>query len=182
MRPRPLLLVLCIAVVWSAPSHGQLPTSVEEILAAVRLPVVATQARQDGITNADILTVLDAMKRARVPASEATIILDSARAARRDNGPVDNFGAFVQSQLDAGKRGQALAASIRAEHARLGRGRAGGPNRGRGGQRGATDARGRSTGTAGDAARGRSGAKTAADSAGRGGASRGRGRPPHTQS
>ena len=45
MRQRPLLLVLCLAVGGSAPAHGQLPTSVEEILAAVRLPVVATQAR-----------------------------------------------------------------------------------------------------------------------------------------
>jgi hypothetical protein len=168
MRHAPLLLVLSLTVGGTAPMAAQLPDWVSDILTAARLPIVTTEARQEGIANSDILAVLDAMRRARVPASEATIIFDSTRAAHRENGPVGNFGAFVQSQLDAGKRGTALAAAIRAEHARVGKGRGAG--------RGQSDARG------GNAARGRSGVNRPADSSGRGNAGRGRGRPPLSQS
>jgi hypothetical protein len=176
MRPTRLLLSLSLAVGASAPLPAQVPAWVNDILTAAQLPIIATEARQEGIPNADIHSVLDAMRRARLPASDAAVILDSARAARRENGPVDNFGAFVQTQLDAGKRGQALAAAIRAEHARVGRGRGAG-NRG-------AEARGGRGGPPGSAAatpRGRSG-NPAADSAGRGAGGRGRGRPPHTES
>lgn len=181
MRSTPLLLVLSLAAGGSSSLRAQVPDWVNEILGAARLPVVATQARQEGIANSDIMAVLDAMKRARVPASEATIILDTARAAHRDNGPVGNFGAFVQSQLDAGKRGRDLAAAIRAEHAKMGRGRAGGANRGQDAARGANASRGQGSGNAA-AQRGRSGANPPGDSAGRGTGNRGRGRPPHTES
>jgi hypothetical protein len=180
MRHAPMLLVLSLAVSRGAPIQAQLPDWVGEILNAARLPVVTSQARLEGIPSSDIIGVIDAMKRARVPASEATILFDSTRAAHRDNGPVGNFGAFVQSQLDAGKRGTELAAAIRAEHARVGKGR--GAGRGQSDARGGGNAgRGRGASDAGGRARGRSGGNQAADSSGRG-ASRGRGRPPLFQS
>lgn len=176
MRHARLLLVLTLAVGTRAPLQAQMPDWVNEVLMAARLPVVTTEARREGIPDSSIFSVLDAMKKARIPASEASVVLDSARAAHRDNGPVGNFGAFVQSQLAAGKRGTALAAAIRAEHARVGRGR----RAGRG-----NDAKGRGQdagGNAANASRGRSGAQSQADSAGRGAGNRGRGRPPQPQS
>jgi hypothetical protein len=95
--------------------------------------VVTADARREGVTSDEIRAVLDAMRGAGVPAHEATTLFDSERAARREYGPVDNFGAFVQSQLAAGKRGQDLAAAIRAEHERQGKGNAarGRPGQGR---------------------------------------------------
>jgi hypothetical protein len=127
-------LLAALLVGWSAPLRAQLPDWVNQILSAAQLPVVTDQARREGVTSDEIRAVLDAMRRERVSAYEATALIDAEREARREYGPVDNFGAFVQSQLAAGKRGQELAAAIRAEHARLGKGNAarGAPGQGRG--------------------------------------------------
>ena len=133
MHHRLPALLLCVALGWSSPIDAQLPDWVNDILVAARLPVVADEARREGAASDEIREVLEAMSRARVPAHEATVVLDSARAVRRDHGPVDNFGAFVQAQLAEGKRGRELAAAIRAEHARRGKGDAG--RGGRGGAR-----------------------------------------------
>ena len=177
MRRKSLLLLLSVMVAAGSPSNAQVPDWVTQILAAAQLPIVANEIRREGVSNADVISVLDAMRTAGVPANDARLILDSARAARRDNGPVDNFGAFVQTQLASGKRGTELAAAIRAEHARQGKGRAGagsanaqrGPD-GRGPARGANASIGRGRGDA---------PKTPADTgAGRRGGARGRGRPP----
>lgn len=115
-------LLIALSVAWSPPLRAQLPDWVGQILAAAQLPVVTTAARRDGVPSDEIRTILEAMRTAKVPAYEATALIDSARAARREHGPMDNFGAFVQAQLAAGKRGQELAAAIRAEHARQGKG------------------------------------------------------------
>lgn len=170
MRQKTFALLASLLLGGSNSVAGQLPDWVNQILAAAQLPVVANQVRQDGVPQADILAILDAMRNASVPAYDARVILDSARAARRDNGPVDNFGAFVQSQLASGKRGTELAAAIRAEHARQGKGRPGG----------ASNARGASTGAAARGARGRGADPKAPGDTGRGRNSggRGRGRPP----
>src|SRR5687767_5788416 len=117
--------VFAMSLAWAAPAGAQLPDWVSDILVAARLPVVADSARREGTANESIRDVLEAMTKSRLPAHEATVILDSARASRREHGPVDNFGAFVQSQLAQGKRGRELAAAIRAEHARAGKGNAG---------------------------------------------------------
>ena len=122
----------------SAPLHAQTtPDWVSRLLTAARLPVETSEARREGVANDEIRSVLDAMRRSRVPAHEAVDIIDTARVVRREHGPVDNFGAFVQAQLASGKRGRDLAAAIRAEHARAGKGSAGrgadvGPGRGQG--------------------------------------------------
>lgn len=106
----------------STPLRAQAPDWVTEILTAARLPVVAAEARREGTPGDEVRAVLEAMARAKVPAHEATAVIDTARAVRREHGPTDNFGAFVQSQLAAGKRGRALASAIRAEHVRRGKG------------------------------------------------------------
>lgn len=110
---------------WSTPSFAQVPDWVNQVLAAAQLPVATSEARREGIAAAEIRKVLDAMRNAGVPAYEATTLIETERQAHREHGPTDNFGAFVQGQLAAGKRGQELAAAIRAEHARMGKGNAG---------------------------------------------------------
>ncbi|HEX9165011.1 MAG TPA: hypothetical protein VF862_03825 [Gemmatimonadales bacterium] len=117
-------LLMVLSFDWSIPLRPQLPEWVQQILTAAQLPMVATEARREGVASDQVRAALEAMRTAGVPPSEATLLMDSARAARREHGPVDNFGAFVQSQLAAGKRGQELAAAIRAEHARQGKGNA----------------------------------------------------------
>ncbi len=132
-RPIPVLLV-ALLLGSSTPLRAQLPEWVDQLLTAAQLPVVAADGRREGIPSNEIRAALDAMNRAGMPAHEAKVVMDTARMARRDHGAVDNFGAFVQAQLAAGKRGQALAAAIRAEHMRQGKGRAAhdGPGEGRG--------------------------------------------------
>jgi hypothetical protein len=123
---RRLLHALPVALLigWSAPLPAQQSDWVNQLLTAARLPVATAEARREGVASSDIRAVLDAMIRAKVPASEATAVIDTTRVLQREQGPVNNFGAFVQSQLAAGKRGPALAAAIRAEHARQGKGNA----------------------------------------------------------
>jgi hypothetical protein len=116
-----------IAALLAMPAYAQaqVPDWVTQILSAAQLPVAATAARNDGVGNADMRAILDALLNNGVPAYEATAIIDTTRKVHREHGPVDNFGAFVQTQLAAGKRGRELAAAIRQEHARMGKGKPG---------------------------------------------------------
>ena len=123
MRHRIPALLVSLALGTSA-LQAQTPQWVSDLLIATQLPVQTMEARREGVPNEDIRSVLEAMRRNRVPAHEATAVIDTARAVRRQHGPVDNFGAFVQTQLASGKRGRELAAAIRAEHARQGKGNA----------------------------------------------------------
>lgn len=125
MHRRTTVLLAAVLIGWSTPSFAQVPDWVNQVLAAAQLPVVTSEARREGIAAAEIRKVLDAMRNAGVPAYEATTLIETERQAHREHGPTDNFGAFVQAQLAAGKRGQELADAIRAEHARLGKGTAG---------------------------------------------------------
>lgn len=122
MRYLTPVILLGLAVGSAGPVHAQQPQWVEQLLAASRLPLETAEARREGASNGYIREVLEAMRTARVPAHEAVAVIDTARAVHREHGPVDNFGAFVQAQLASGKRGRDLAAAIRAEHARAGRG------------------------------------------------------------
>ena len=122
MRYLTHVLFLGLAVGSAGPVHAQQPEWVEQLLAASRLPLETAGARREGVSNAYIRDVLEAMRTARVPAHEAVAVIDTARAVHREHGPIDNFGAFVQAQLASGKRGRDLAAAIRAEHARAGKG------------------------------------------------------------
>ena len=76
---------VCIAVVLSAvaasPAHGQVPDWVAQIIAAAELPVVAAQARNDGIAADQVRTAIEAMRRSRVRAADAR-----GRRARRPRG------------------------------------------------------------------------------------------------
>ena len=169
MRRRLAAAFTGLALAWVAPARAQVPDWVSQILTAAELPVATAEARREGVKSDDIRGVLDVLMKSRVPAHEATAVIDTARAVRREHGPVDNFGAFVQSQLAAGKRGRELAAAIRAEHARQGRGNAGRP--------GASQDRGRSD-SARDSARGRGRSDARPGAPGRKPEDRGRGKQP----
>lgn len=119
---RQLSAVIVSTLALSTPAFAQ-QDWVRDLLLAAQLPIVALEARNEGIPSSDIGAILDAVRRNGLPARDAALILDTVRVVRRDHGPTDNFGAFVQSQLAAGKRGTDLAAAIRAEHARMGKGR-----------------------------------------------------------
>lgn len=118
-------LALAASVSWSGAAAAQIPDWVTQILAAAQLPVTAAEARREGVPDAEVRAILDALRGANVPAHEARHLIDEERSARREHGPVDNFGAFVQSKLQAGLRGRDLAAAIRAEHVARGHGKAG---------------------------------------------------------
>jgi hypothetical protein len=110
----------------------------ERIAAILGIPRRADEARRAGVPDSTLRGVLDILVKERVPAKEAEAILVAERDGAAEHGPTDNFGAFVQAQLAAGKRGQELAAAIRAEHRARGKGRPAGV-----GRPGAADQRGR---------------------------------------
>ncbi|HSJ62519.1 MAG TPA: hypothetical protein VK922_01315 [Gemmatimonadaceae bacterium] len=122
MQLRRLGLLLVASVLICRPLEAQTPDWIRRVLAAAELPVSADEARREGAPDSVIQRVLAAMQSANVPAHEAREVLDEERAAMREHGPVDNFGAFVQAKLDAGLRGRDLAAAIRAEHQLRGKG------------------------------------------------------------
>lgn len=122
MRIRTSSLAFAFTLLGAASASAQAPDWVTQLIHAAQLPVSANAARHEGVPASDVRAVLDAMRNKNVRAGEARDVLDEARAARREHGPVDNFGAFVQTKLDAGLRGRELAAAIRAEHAARGRG------------------------------------------------------------
>ena len=117
-------LVVALSVSLSSASFAQRSERATQLLLAADLPVSAARARSEGASNDEVRGVLDALRSAKVPAREAREVIDEERSARRRNGPVDNFGAFVQSKLQAGLRGRELAAAIRAEHEARGKGNA----------------------------------------------------------
>ncbi|HEY9426122.1 MAG TPA: hypothetical protein VIR34_03135 [Gemmatimonadaceae bacterium] len=168
MRKRFLPLAAVAALLWSSPLAGQTPDWLSRILSAAELPVSTAQARVEGTPSEVISTALDVLIGARVPAGEAHEVIDEERAARRENGPVDNFGAFVQSQVAAGLRGRDLAAAIRAEHAARGKGPGARGQGGAAGDRGGKGGVGNPNGH-GNARGGRDGEHGAAASKTRGG-------------
>jgi hypothetical protein len=94
----------------------------DRILGALELPRKAQALRKAGLDDAAVKAGLKAARDKKLHAREAADLLDAAAQAVKDHGPVDNFGAFVQSQLDGGKRGKDLAEAIRAEHLARGKG------------------------------------------------------------
>lgn len=95
----------------------------DKAMAILGIPKRAEEIRQAGVPDKDVQSILDILKQKQLPPEEVEEILIVERDAVREHGPTDNFGAFVQSQLDRGLRGRELAAAIRAEHAARGKGK-----------------------------------------------------------
>ncbi|MES2644428.1 MAG: hypothetical protein V4850_33385 [Myxococcota bacterium] len=96
------------------------------VVRSLDLPLTARKLRDAGVPEADVRGSLGAMRDAGVSAGDATNATEATVAHVKENGPVDNFGAFVQERLASGLRGQELAAAIAAEHQARGKGKKGG--------------------------------------------------------
>jgi hypothetical protein len=118
MIHRTALLALGLAV--AAPLQAQ---THRDILEAIKLPQAADEAREEGVPEKDVRVAIEEAFKRGVPAAETKEVMVQSTRSVRENGPIDNFGAFVQSQLDKGLRGRDLAAAIHAEHARRGIGK-----------------------------------------------------------
>ena len=103
----------------------------DRLLKAARLPRKAEDVRARGIPTEEMRKALNAAKSKGIRPGEMSDIADEHRKALDEHGPIDNFGAFVQSQLDKGLRGRDLAAAIRAEHAKRGIGKGNVADKGR---------------------------------------------------
>ena len=116
-------LYLALLVIAPATAFPQQNALASRVTAALAIPFQVDTLRLRGVPEDQVRIVIDEARRRKLPASETHDILGEANRDVRDHGPVNNFGAFVQSQLASGKRGRALAAAIRAEHQRRGVGK-----------------------------------------------------------
>lgn len=116
-------LCLMVAGLLVAVPFAQRGESASEILEALRLPALAVEARQAGVSEARVRQLLDGLRGRGLPADEAAFVVREEVDAVHAGAPKDDFGEFVQQQLDAGHRGRALADAIRAEHRARGIGR-----------------------------------------------------------
>lgn len=98
-------------------------SKIEEMLKVIQLPGQAEEAREAGVPDEDIRVILEESARRKLPPADTEIILEESITSVRENGPVDNFGAFVQMKLDEGLRGRDLAAAIHQEHRLRGKGK-----------------------------------------------------------
>lgn len=119
-------VVLILGAVLAGPTEAQDTESEtdrsgqERMLRALLLPRTTQEARQVGIAEEELRTVLRLGRDQRIPPEEMDLVLREEIRNAKEHGPIDNFGAFVQRWLDHGLRGRDLAAAVRAEHAALG--------------------------------------------------------------
>jgi hypothetical protein len=116
-----LLLLGPVAGVAQEPS-GRAP--LDSALARIfRLPRTTTEAREKGVPDSQVGSIIDILRRGNVPAADAQEILDAEVRATAEGRSTGNFGEFVQAQHRAGLRGRALADAIHREQVRRGMGR-----------------------------------------------------------
>jgi len=94
-----------------------------EVLAALDLPKKAQALRKKGVDKEELKQAIREARKKKLKPKEAKELLEAAEASVDENGPVDNFGAFVQKKLEEGLRGKELAAAIKAEHKARGKGK-----------------------------------------------------------
>ncbi|MDX2474907.1 MAG: hypothetical protein QNL91_14530 [Candidatus Krumholzibacteria bacterium] len=144
-HPRFLLLLLVLLLSTAATAQDETRTKeaaetrvekevtrVNDILKIIGLPGIAEDAREAGVPEEDIRIILEESEKQELPPAETEIILREGSDATLENGPIDNFGAFVQERLRSGLRGQELSAAIHAEHKARGKGKGKGQSQGKG--------------------------------------------------
>ncbi len=89
---------------------------------AFELPQQADTLRQLGVPADQANAALRAMQDAGLSAEDATAALKAANQAARIHGPVPDFDALMQSSLEQGLKGEALAQAIALAHAERGQG------------------------------------------------------------
>jgi hypothetical protein len=124
MRIRILLLMLPAALpVMAQGGKEDAAAKRAEVLAAIDLPKSAQALRKEGVDKAEVKEALRAAKGKKAKAKDTKALLDESAKAVKENGRIDNFGAFVKSKLNEGLRGRELAAAIHAEHKARGKGK-----------------------------------------------------------
>lgn len=118
---------LLLAPVFPAQSAGaqqsRVPTAADSaILRSLEFPRIMQRARAAGAADSTLRGMLEIMRTRGLPAHDATAAVETEVEILEQGGNKDAFGQFVKSQVEAGLRGPALAASIRAERARRGMG------------------------------------------------------------
>lgn len=103
-----LTFLLPVPVVAQEPAE-----QASDILYSILLPRTSQILRESGVPDEEVQSVIAEARRRRVPAQETQQVLEQTLESVREHGPVDNFGAFVQTQLAAGLRGRDLAQAIR---------------------------------------------------------------------
>lgn len=116
-----LIAVSLLAAPLAAQSPSTLPTVLDQLLAAIQIPTRAAELRTSGMPDSTVLSLIGLLQRNQLPATDVRDILTAERDGIRSNGATENFGAFVQTKLDQGLRGQELAAAIHDEHAQGGK-------------------------------------------------------------
>ena len=86
-------------------------------LAAIELPEKAKGLRDSGMGDGEVADALSAVEEAGLPAEDAAELIDAAASSEDGDAWQGNFGSFVKSQVQDGKRGKELAAAIHAEKA-----------------------------------------------------------------
>ena len=121
---------IVIAALMSVAASSNAQTSAEKDQASREwlqkvfgMPGRADEIRKAGVPESEVRSIFDVLAGRNLPPQEVDEILVAHRDAAREHGPTDNFGAFVQSQLDKGLRGRELAAAIKAEHVARGKGK-----------------------------------------------------------
>ncbi len=117
-----VVLLLAGTVAAQAPESGDASPK-ERLLRAIRLPSTADEARQAGVPDEQVREALNVVRGHGIDAGDAQLVLEEEVRSVKENGPIENFGAFVRSGLDRGLRGRELASAIRAEHVAHGKGR-----------------------------------------------------------
>lgn len=118
-----IILSLVISFNATASADDDSEKQKEALLKAIQLPQIAEMARKAGIDPEELKKILKEGKQKKVPAKDMEETLDAGIKAQKEHGPIDNFGAFVQSKLKEGLRGRALAEAIHKEHAARGKGK-----------------------------------------------------------
>lgn len=120
-----LLLTALAAAALAAPLAAQTPDDDaakqrQRVEAIFGVPQRAEEARQAGVPDSTIRSIMKIFGQEKVAAEDVVVILSAERDAVRAGGSKDNFGAFVQRQHAAGLRGRELSAAIHAEQVRRG--------------------------------------------------------------
>jgi hypothetical protein len=83
-------------------------------VSAIRLPLAANAMRSAGYDAADVKKALAAMHSKGIPADQADELLQrTAELASNGGKSVPNFGAFIEREVAAGKRGRELGMAIK---------------------------------------------------------------------
>ena len=91
-----------------------------DLMRAILLPRVSEILRERGVPAEEVKVAIESARERGVPPSETAGIFEETIRVVEEQGPIENFGGFVQEQLEQGLRGRALADAIRAEHAARG--------------------------------------------------------------